>query len=157
MTSAAQRAKLEYLSGVKTLGEAARLEQSEQAAAVLAAVRPEEASSSEFGELLLSLDSGVGFAALLRHARARAPRGWLLGARLGAPACPRILHRARCFRDRQPFGNLSRCPWGGLWIHAAWTATTVSPRLQVLDVLYHATYATKWPRHAHFGASRGAS
>ena len=58
MTSAARRAKLEYLSGVKTLGEAARLEQSEQAAAVLAAVRFEEASCSEFGEVLLSLDSG---------------------------------------------------------------------------------------------------
>ena len=33
-TSAARRAKLEYLSGVKTLGEAAHPEQSEQAASL---------------------------------------------------------------------------------------------------------------------------
>ena len=58
MTSATRRAKLEYLSGVKTLGEAARLQQGGQAAALLAAVRPEEASCSEFGELLFSLGSG---------------------------------------------------------------------------------------------------
>ena len=75
MTSAARRVKLEYLGGVK--GEAARLEQSEQAAALLAALRPEEASCNEFGELLLSLGPGWDSWALLR-----ALRGWLFGARL---------------------------------------------------------------------------
>ena len=63
--------------------------------------------------------------------------GGFLGPVFGR-ACPRMLHRARGFRDRQPIGNFSQCPWGGLSI-AAWTANTVAPRLQVLDVLCHAT------------------
>ena len=65
MTSAARRAKLEYLSGVKSLGEAARLEQSEQATA-LQQCGPGRPLAPVFGFGL----GVVGFAALLGHARA---------------------------------------------------------------------------------------
>lgn len=65
---------------------------------------------------------GLGGSAALLRAQTVAFLGPVLArARMLLDAA----NRARCFRDRQPIGNLSRCPWGGPWIHAAWTVNTV--------------------------------
>ena len=160
LTSATRRAKLEYLSGVKTLGEAALRVCSRAGRQLLSwqqrgPRRPLAVSLASCSSLWVQ--AGTRGLRCTPGARVRAQRVAFWGPSWLARACPSMLRRASCFRDRQPIGNLSRCPWGGLWIHAAWRANTVSPRFQALDVLCHTTYTTKWPRHALFGASRGAS